>query len=945
MLVTWRTVMRLFSSLSLPASICGLVDSGDFYLGGENFSCTLAYSTGGQRYTSKKRPASLRNPKLRKARLYLALSASSQLLLGYPVEVELGIRGTGPSSRRSSPHYNPYLLPGYAYDKSPTMLSGTTACELEASRSQIISAWIFLLDELAMAMDELQRLCSSGPFSHAHLYQPSMIPHIVLALDPRLRAELPKAFFDCFPMLKSAVGLRTSKCNHPGTHLCSAPRSPDIEIEVLTPSAGIAAKLPAHTIASVAARKLSFARTSSFVEAGHLEARSKRARVAATANGRWVPELRAGMYFNTMSIGHIVACADKADDAQAGCTQSSDNLSPLLSPVKSHASSLVNDEGLVERLKERSLQQLAVPDLEMPTLGKPLRTSDHGSDICATLVISAHEPEVSAPAPASVFDGSLIGPRGLEEATDQQSPEKRVEDPHTSESKIFPVISASRVGRTVPICIAAASMASSSFPASGLINAENKVELGGPDEENPSIHAELIALTQHNLSLTAQRPVKDVATPGLHSAPSKACAAQRVKTAAPAPGSRSKSPLREVAKVLPLLGVLKASAPAFVKNKTTECGGLKESRQQRVIPEMDIHTSGKGVPASGSAPSDAPVTMCNASVLERVWLSRPDLKISTVEMLPCASNPPPGLSAAAQDTSALGVGVYNTPAPAPIFDGGSVELGGLTCEETPSAAWDTHICNSAKTSFAPALIINGFAVEPRGQREDRSSALDQQLYAPWKHLPPRSLLANATLERENRTHPLRDFPGLCSKLRPRDHTVEIVQVMPSCRILKLPAPAVTYNKAAIELGELKDSRQQLPATNLKVRTWEKSACASASNSLPLSEAPVASWDKPAFNPGSFRFPPPILVSDGATVELEGPQKILPPRNEQLVNAEATSVLTSDVHASFASESLSPLVFHSASATEVFALVSTKIQISWISYNGHFLSGDVAPDME
>ncbi|KAJ7690740.1 hypothetical protein B0H17DRAFT_1134249 [Mycena rosella] len=259
-----------------------------------------------KRYTSKKRPASLRNPRAREARLYLALSASSQLLLGYPIEVELGIRGTGPSSRRSSPHYNPYLPPGYAYDESPTVshkvglqsgltgnhryllagyasttshpvglssrrnmvsihyftrslighpvslrnmhgidqaclatyphplnpsriLHGTTACELKATRAQIISSWVFLVHELASAMKELECLCSNNPFSRAHLEKPSLIPRIAASLDASLRAELPRALLNGFGILatdKSACSsaVAASPC-HLGDTSCSSSRT------------------------------------------------------------------------------------------------------------------------------------------------------------------------------------------------------------------------------------------------------------------------------------------------------------------------------------------------------------------------------------------------------------------------------------------------------------------------------------------------------------------------------------------------------------------------------------------------------------------------------------------------------------------------------------------------------------------------------------------------
>ncbi|KAJ7701954.1 hypothetical protein B0H17DRAFT_1195152 [Mycena rosella] len=145
-----------------------------------------------------------------------------------------------------------------------------------------------------------------------------------------------------------------------------------------------------------------------------------------------------------------------------------------------------------------------------------------------------------------------------------------------------------------------------------------------------------------------------------------------------------------------------------------------------------------------------------------------------------------------------------------------------------------------------------------------------------------------------------------------------------------PAPAL-----AVELGGLEDLNQEFVISDSETRTLCKhSGISNEDEPLVL---PVPALPSSAGSPAS------ALISDGATVELGGPQKILPPWNEQLVKSETTSILTGNTHTSFASHS--PSVLLSASATGVFALVSAKIRISWISYPRHPLFGEVAPDIE
>ncbi|KAJ7690736.1 hypothetical protein B0H17DRAFT_1134245 [Mycena rosella] len=189
------------------------------------------------------------------------------------------------------------------------------------------------------------------------------------------------------------------------------------------------------------------------------------------------------------------------------------------------------------------------------------------------------------------------------------------------------------------------------------------------------------------------------------------------------PGIRLKLRARDhvigVNDVLPLCGTLKSSAPALMKSKTAvELGALKKSRQQLGLPLLEIHT-----------------------------LEKPG----------CTSYSPPPLDAllAARDTAAFGLGVPAFPAPATVFGGGLIELGGLkqspsakdqslaipsnvnarTIEHTPPPLSSFPIIPSA---FHSALASNGFAPVSAILRTCKISHLawtlgeEQALWSVWE---------------------------------------------------------------------------------------------------------------------------------------------------------------------------------------------------------------------
>ncbi|KAJ7699355.1 hypothetical protein B0H17DRAFT_1196429 [Mycena rosella] len=565
-----------------------------------------------------------------------------------------------------------------------------------ATQHQIICNWVVLLNHLWAAMREMKCMCIYGdPRSSSHLNQPSRIPRITASLPLSLRVKIPESFLDSF-------GIPAS--------------SRDVDVLRLCPEAP-ARKVQTSTHASLAAAA---APMTCGMDMGIQEPGGQQRLVGALAESTHVRPVRL-----------------RTEDIPSSSCNDHPLRSTTAYPSRDCHSSV---KALVAAIKAR----------ERAPVGPVMQRIDETCSERAQVSML-----VDALCKAVLTDAARSEGASVEAA--QRSAEKRVEHPRTSESKIFPTISASRVGCTVPISTAAASMASSSFPAPGFVNHEDKVELGGLDDKDLSIQAELIALIQHSASLTAQRLVKNVTMPGPCSAPSKACAAQRVKMAAPIPGGRSKSRLRDfafqVAEVVPSLGVLKSSALAVVKNEAIERGGLKGSRQQHVIPGMEICTSGKSSRASGSA--QVPVAMHDTSALERT-----------------------------------------------------------------------------------------------------------------------------------------EFPS--------------------------PAPALT-----VELGGIGDMDQELAISYSETRTFDKHGGTSKEYhtlAFPASVLPSSAWS-----------PTPTLVSDEATVELGGPQPLLPPRNQQLAKAEAASILTSNTRAFFASESLSPSALPSASATGVIALVSALIRTVWVSY--------------
>ncbi|KAJ7691374.1 hypothetical protein B0H17DRAFT_1201220 [Mycena rosella] len=180
-------------------------------------------------------------------------------------------------------------------------------------------------------MDELERLCSGTPFTRAHFNEPSRIPHIVSSLDPLLHARLPKTFFDWFGIPATDTSKRA-----PGTQSYSP-----------SPSTEAGKNVPMHSLAPLAVRKLPSARISPFIEPRHLEARGKCAQVAVIANGRRVPELRAGVHFSMTSSGRARSCADEMADTPVGGMQPRAP-PPVLPSSKSPAPALVNDGGSVD---------------------------------------------------------------------------------------------------------------------------------------------------------------------------------------------------------------------------------------------------------------------------------------------------------------------------------------------------------------------------------------------------------------------------------------------------------------------------------------------------------------------------------------------------------------------------------------------------------------------
>ncbi|KAJ7906091.1 hypothetical protein B0H13DRAFT_2333832 [Mycena leptocephala] len=99
---------------------------------------------------------------------------------------------------RCAAKYHGVRKTSYIRPTNIQILCGTTACGLDATHCQIVVTWVFFMDELVTAMDELEQLCKGDPFSRAHPERPSRIPHIVASLSPLLRTTLPPSVFEFF---------------------------------------------------------------------------------------------------------------------------------------------------------------------------------------------------------------------------------------------------------------------------------------------------------------------------------------------------------------------------------------------------------------------------------------------------------------------------------------------------------------------------------------------------------------------------------------------------------------------------------------------------------------------------------------------------------------------------------------------------------------------------
>ncbi|KAJ7500041.1 hypothetical protein FB451DRAFT_1162441 [Mycena latifolia] len=297
---------------------------------------------------------------------------------------------------------------------------------------------------------------------------------------------------------------------------------------------------------------------------------------------------------------------------------------PLLSVSQFPTPAVVKNEAVEHGELKVSRQQHGLPDLETHTSDRIVRASssapsaDAFGAVCD--VFACEHPVFKSPAPAMAVE---LG--GLE-CSDQElvsldSKTRTWDEPHCA-------------NEDGPLTTA---LPSSVLPAPAPVFDGGLVELGGLDEER-HVQAELVPSANSAMLLTEWSWVKDEAV-----ITCKARASRRVITELRVVGIRSKSHLRDHgingAVVRPSRRILKFPAPAVLDiEAAVELGGLKESRQR---------------------------------------LGRPDLEIRTVEMMPRASDPPPGASVAARDASTCGVGVHDTPAAALVSEGSPVELGGL----------------------------------------------------------------------------------------------------------------------------------------------------------------------------------------------------------------------------------------------------------------------------
>ncbi|KAJ7705533.1 hypothetical protein B0H17DRAFT_1126342 [Mycena rosella] len=153
----------------------------------------------------------------------------------------------------------------------------------------------------------------------------------------------------------------------------------------------------------------------------------------------------------------------------------------------------------------------------------------------------------------------------------------------------------------------------------------------------------------------------------------------------------------------------------------------------------------------------------------------------------------------------------------------------------------------------------------------------------------------------------------CTRLksRLRDHEVKDVDVMPSLRVFKSPAPAVAKNEAVKRAHPFGFKNMYLGQTQL------------CEQGIKSTGSPVLVFPSPGI-------PAPVLISNKIMVELGGLQQIL---SQQLVVVEGASILTGTVHTSLAPETHSISVFHSTSATRIFALVGAIIRTIYLAYLG------------
>ncbi|KAJ7701762.1 hypothetical protein B0H17DRAFT_1128001 [Mycena rosella] len=601
------------------------------------------------------------------------------------------------------------------------VLTGTTAMHPCATQSQIVLAWVTLVNRLWEAMHELEGLCIGSPFDPSRHAWASKIPHIASALPLTLCTKLPKAFLEFFEISTIPLSDRAASIARKAT--LDPSNIMDCGDWHRAGQFGLEARSLISVENTVREMQLELTKTSDqatcFLVDPHrelLQALCGTSSVGlfpvaweALSKRMGLAQVPLAQYHAGSIATHERASAPlEATDTGAGgrrkviVHQLSQLTTALSSTCAARHDVRLSVKAMVAAIEAKesisapreysqdatttSNQQSDTAQLEICTFGaltkrslvnKPTTTCNVCASRCANMELrTAGVRSKSCLNDHKVEDAVITPSIGVLEfpATALVRNEATVDLGVLQDSYQQLGISHSEV-RTLETLASPASFQSSA-PANPVVN-PTTVELGGLDKElcaQPESIAACIdtrltaASTIPNTAHAARAPSPWIPAPVLVfnkcmvelGGPKHSPSAEDGQVTAPCTEGVS-------ADMTPLLGILQSPAPAVMRNEAVEHGGLKESCQQLMITNLEMHT---------------------------------------LERTPHTSDSPPPT----RHMSALAARTSNTPALAPVFNGGLVELGGLK-RRPPArhqclATWCAEpIRTSTQASLAHPLLL------------------------------------------------------------------------------------------------------------------------------------------------------------------------------------------------------------------------------------------------